>query len=76
MVDLLLDRASCDEAVDGDWLRLTDAPRAFASLRVRARIPIGVENEDAVGSSQVHAETSHSSCEKEQEDARVLTYIR
>ena len=72
MVDLLLDGAGREQAVDGDRSVLPDAPRAFPRLHVRAGVPVGVEDEHAVGAGQVDAETTHTRRQQEDEQVGVL----
>jgi len=46
MVDLLLDGATGEQAVNGHVPCLTNAPRPLPRLQVIARIPVGVEDDD------------------------------
>ena len=71
MVDLLLDGAGGEQAVDGHVARLTDAPGAFARLQVVARIPVRVEDDDLVGADEVETQAAHLGRQQEEKYARV-----
>ena len=46
MVDLLFDRSGSEKSVDRDVAILTDSPGSLATLHVRARVPVRIENDD------------------------------
>jgi len=54
----LFDRVLCDEAVDHDFVRLTDPVRATERLDVVVGVPVAVVDEDGVGSGQVDPEAA------------------
>lgn len=58
MIDLLLDSSSSHQTVDGNLLLLTEAPCSFSGLDICGWIPIWVENDDPIGSSQVQPKAS------------------
>ena len=67
MVDLLLNGAGGHQPVDGHLVPLPDPPRPLPRLHVRARVPVRVEDNDSVGSSQVHAKPTNLGCQEEDE---------
>ena len=67
MVDLLLNGAGGHQPVDGHLVLLPDPPRPLPRLHVRARVPVRVEDNDSVGSGQVHAKPTNLGCQEEDE---------
>ena len=72
MIDFLLYGTRSEEAVDGDLTFLSYAPRSFTSLDVCAGVPVGVKDDDPISPSQVDPKATHSGCQDEQIDGRVL----
>ncbi len=75
VVDLLLDRSRRDEPVDGNVLRLADAPGSLAGLGVRGRVPVRVVDDDPGGARQVDAEPADARREDEDEHGRVFVEL-
>ena len=69
--DLLLQRASRDDAVHVDDLLLTDTMGAIHGLHIFLRIPIMLHEDDGIGTSQIKTQTTNACCEEEHIVARV-----
>ena len=65
--DPLLDRVPGNESIDHDFVLLSDTMRSGQSLNVIVRIPIGVIDDDRVGSVQVDAQATGSGGQEEDE---------
>ena len=54
---------------------LTKSPDPFPSLQVCGWIPIGVINDDAISSSQVHTQSTHLCGQQEQRDVTGIELV-
>lgn len=61
----------CEQPVDGNIFLLADAPGSFTGLRIGRRIPIGIVDDDAIGTSEVDAEAANFGGEQKDENAVV-----
>mmetsp|Transcript_67237 Transcript_67237/g.216953 ORF Transcript_67237/g.216953 Transcript_67237/m.216953 type:complete len:204 (+) Transcript_67237:898-1509(+) len=71
LVDLLLDGAGKDQAVDDDVPVLTDAPGPLACLQVCHGVPVGVEEHHSVGPDDIQAHTADARSQDHREVFRV-----
>ena len=72
VIYFLLNRACCQQPVDSNRARLTNAPRPLSGLSVGARVPVWVKYYDSISASQVDAEPTNPSCEQEHKQCLVL----
>ena len=72
VVDLLLYGTGGQQAVDGDLACLTYPPGSLSCLCICGGVPVRIVNDDPVGASQVHSQSSHTRRQQEHKQRTVL----
>ena len=72
MIDLLLDGPRGQQPVHGDLPSLAYAPRPLPGLRVCGGVPVRIIDDDTVSTSEVDAQTPHTSGQQEGKDGIIL----
>eukprot|EP00964_Phaeocystis_antarctica_P141177 scaffold106158_cov45-Phaeocystis_antarctica.AAC.2 len=75
VVDLLLERVGRHQPVDRDRALLPHAPRALLGLAIVGGVPVGIDEEHAVGAGEVDAEAAGACRQQEAKDRRVLVEV-
>lgn len=63
--NLFLQGTARNDAVDVDYLLLTDTMRAVHGLNVLLRVPVMLDEDDRISTSQVESETTNTGCQEQ-----------
>ena len=72
VIHLFFDRPRGDESINRDFFLLTNTPRAFARLRIRRRVPVGIVQQHAIRPGEIYAQTADFGGEQKHKHASVV----